>query len=289
MNEFESITDRYDEAFIRDNLGSAEQVTTFAATFYKDVAEIYDAITRVRNVKRNPSGFSIDDAPILGLLVRAWKLLKEVIRYYEQDNAEILGMLERPLLEAVVTARYLMRGDAALLEDYRKCSYKDRLRILRELKEGSEFFNTKAGQRLVASVEEKLALEGFTENDFGQQKKNRWRLQGKSFFDIFHEVVGGHLYPSTYGMMSDSIHGSWNDSLDFDLLRNDDSTFSTYPFYQPADIRYVSPLIGLCNPAYRDWLIRIDVYEPSFAEHLDWVERVNHAVVAQFDQHFGIF
>jgi hypothetical protein len=62
----------------------------FALTFYKDVAEIYDCLTRVRNVGRNPTGFSLDDAPILGLLVRIWKLLKEIIRYYEENNAEII-------------------------------------------------------------------------------------------------------------------------------------------------------------------------------------------------------
>src|SRR5690606_28700799 len=139
---------------------------------------------------------------------------KEIIRHHEEDNAEIIGMMERPLLEGASTARYLMAPDASVIEDYHKCPYKDRLRILRELKGGSEYFKTKAGQRLVTSVQEKLALEGFTVSDFAEQKKNRWRLQGKSFYDIFHEVVGGHLYPSSYGMMSDSVHGSWNDSLD---------------------------------------------------------------------------
>jgi len=289
MDEIYAITSKYDETYIRENLGSADQVIKFAGTFYKDTAEIYYCITRTKNTERNPSGFSLDDAPILGLLVRVWKLLKEVIRYYEEDNAEVIGMMERPLLEGAITARFLMASDASVIADYRKCSYKDRLRILRELKGGSEFFNTKAGQRLVASVEEKLALEGFTEEDFKAQKQNRWRLQGLTFYDIFHKVVGGHLYPSSYGMMSDSVHGSWNDSLDFDLVRKDDNTFSAFPFYQPADIRYVSPLIGFCTPAYRQWLMRIDAYDGNLDQVLDWVDRVNAAVVEQFDLHFGLF
>lgn len=289
MDEIIAVTSKYDETYVRVNLGSAEQVTKFAGTFYKDTAEIYDCITRIKNTERNPSGFSLDDAPVLGLLVRVWKLLKEVIRYYEENNAEILGMMERPLLEAAVMARFLMASDPTVIEDYRKCSYKDRLRILRELKAGSEFFRTKAGQRLVASVEEKMALEGLTENDFAEQKRNRWRLQNKTFYDIFDEVIGGQVYSYTYGMMSDSVHGSWNDSLDFDLVQNDDNTFSTYPFYQPTDIRFVSPLIGFCNPAYRQWLERIDAYDKNLERLLDWVNRVNAAVVDQFDRHFGLF
>ena len=60
---------------------------------------------------------------------------------------------------------------------------------MRELKEGSRFFETKAGKRLLKSVQEKMDIEGFTENSFKLQKKNRWRLEKKTFFDIFKEIT----------------------------------------------------------------------------------------------------
>src|SRR5258706_15143260 len=90
MDEIGRLLTKYDEAYISDRLHTAPEVTAFATTFYKDVAELYDCITRVKNTQRNPSGYSLVDAPILGLLVRVWKLLKQVIRYYEEDNAEII-------------------------------------------------------------------------------------------------------------------------------------------------------------------------------------------------------
>ena len=62
---------------------------------------------------------------------------------------------------------------------------------------------------MVASVRDKLEIDGFDEDSFAAQKKNKWRLQGKSFYQIFDEVVDGKLYASSYGMMSESIHGSW--------------------------------------------------------------------------------
>jgi hypothetical protein len=144
MDEILKITEKYDEAFIKEGLGSVEALNKFALTFYKDVAEIYDCITRIRNIERNPRGFSLNDAPILGLLVRVWKLLKEVIYYYGENNAEIIGILERPLIEAAVVAQYLMTSDQSIVEDYRKCSYKDRLRLLRNLQTGSAIYDTKA-------------------------------------------------------------------------------------------------------------------------------------------------
>jgi Family of unknown function (DUF5677) len=208
MDEISEIIRKYNRQFLSESLSSLEEASRFAPVFFRDVAEIYDCITRMRNVERNPSGFSLSDAPVLGLLVRIWKLLKEIVRSYEENNAEVIGILERPMFEASVVATFLMQSDEATMEDYRKCSYKDRLRILRRLKEGSPFFGTKAGQRLLKSINQKMQFETFTENDFEEQKANRWRLRGKSFYDIFAEIHGADLYSATYGMMSESIHGS---------------------------------------------------------------------------------
>ncbi len=286
MDEIRKITEKYDVDYVREGLDSLEQLNAFALTFYKDVAEIYDCVTRIKNVERNPTGFSLDDAPILGLLVRVWKLLKEIINYYEQDNAEIISILERPLIEASVVATYLMTNNGSVIEDYRKCSYKDRLRILRDLESGSAFYETKAGKRLLKAVREKMEFEELTAQDFDVQKMNRWRIQGKSFYDIFAEVEHADLYAATYGMMSESIHGSWNESMDWCLVRNDDGTFSPYPFYHPADIRYVTPTLKFTNKPFRLWLQRIDAYDKDLRNLLNWVERVNTALFRNFDDKY---
>jgi hypothetical protein len=287
MDEIEKILGRYDETYVSKRLGTLEDINGFTGTFVKDVAEIYDCITRMRNINRNPTGFSLDDAPILGLLTRIWKLLKEIVIYYEKNNAEIISILERPLIEASITAHYLLLKDSSVIEDYRKCSYKDRLRIFRELKEGSPFFATKAGKRLLISVQEKMDLEGFTEDDFKIQKKNRWQLQGKNFFDIFKEITTDEkLYKYTYGMMSESIHGSWNESMDWCLQKNEDATFSVYPFYHEADVRYICPTIKFCNEPYKLWLKRIECADESIINVLNWVERVNNRIFMIFDQKY---
>lgn len=286
MNEIQEIKSRYDEAYVTESLNSLENINRFTGTFVKDVAEIYDCITRIRNIDRNPIGFSLDDAPILGLLTRIWKLLKEIVIYYEKNNAEIISILERPLLEASITAQFLLINDTSVMEDYRKCSYKDRLRILRELKEGSPFLNTKAGKRLLKSVQEKMELERFTEEDFKVQKKNRWKLQGKTFFEIFKEITDENLYKYTYGIMSESIHGSWNESMDWCLQKNEDSTFSVYPFYHKADVRYICPTINRCNDPYRLWLKRIECEDDYLTYILDWIERVNTRIYLSFDQKY---
>ena len=283
MEEIQKIWDKYDEDYVTRFLDTPDDLNTYAGTFYRDATEILDAITRARNMERNPKGFTIDDAPILGLLVRTWKLLKEVIRYYEHNNAELIGLLERPVLESATTATYLLRGDAELLDDYRKCSYKDRLRILRDMEKGSPFFETKAGKRLLASVQDKLAFENLTVEDFQVQRKNRWRIQGMSFYEIFGKIHHQSLYACTYGMMSDSIHGSWNESMDYDLTKDQDGWFMPYPFYQPADIRFVTPLLHFCIPPYLLWLQRIDCEDEYLLSALNWIEKFNTVLFHRFD------
>lgn len=286
MEEIRVIVEKYSQQYISEHLLEPKKLNQFATVFFEDVAEIYDAITRVRNIDRNPTGFDLNDAPVLGLLVRVWKLLKEIVRYYKEDNGDFISILERPLIEASTVATYLLTSDPSVTEDYRKCSYKDRLRIFRDLKSGSAFYNTKAGRRLLISVKDKMNLESLTEADFDVQKKNRWKLDGKTFFDIFSEIEHEDLYACTYGMMSESIHGSWNESMDFCLVRKDDGTFSAYPFYQNADIRYVSPALRFTYRPYRLWLKRIKVEDPYIASVLDWIECLNTTLFHKFDEQY---
>lgn len=283
MEELVEITTKYEPAYIERCFSSMAGLHEFSVVFYRDVGDIYETLTRLRNTDRNPTGFSMADAPILGLLVRVSKLIKQVVDYYERDNAEIIGVLERPMIEASIIATYLMLNGPDAVADYRKCSYKDRLRILRDSESGSQFFDTKAGKRLLASVREKMLLEGLTKDDFVAQKRNGWKLQGKNFRTIFSEIEHDNLYASTYGMMSESIHGSWNESMDWSLARNEDGTFSAFTDYHPADIRFMAPVLNFTIRPFRMWLARIDVFDDNIEGTMDWIERVNTRLFRTFD------
>ena len=101
MDEIQQIVKKYDAEYIENELHSAADVSRFASVFYADVADIYDCITRIRNPKRNPTGYNLSDAPIAGLLVKIWKLLKPLVAQYKEGNSEVVGILDRPILESV--------------------------------------------------------------------------------------------------------------------------------------------------------------------------------------------
>jgi len=288
MPELADIIEKYKTIDLTEQLSSKEGLNEFSTMFYEDVAEIYDAVTRIRNVERNPTGFSLNDAAILGLLVRIWKLLKEVVAYYKADNGQIVSHFDRQIVEAAITASYLLvKEDDELIEDYRKCSYKNRLEALEEA-ETKEFYSTPAGIRLLDSIREKMAAEGFDQNSFEQQKRRGWKLEGKPFRQIFEQLEPDEFYKLIYGIPSESLHGSWNESLDFDLSKNEDGTYSTYPFYQPVDVRFVTPILRLTNDPYLLWLERIDCKDEHIEIIFKWIENINKRLFIAFEETYDL-
>ena len=83
MDEIQDILAKYDQAYLTRISASTPEADRLALAFYEDVAEILDILSRMRNVERDPTGFSIEDAPILGLLVSTWKLFKQIIWIYK--------------------------------------------------------------------------------------------------------------------------------------------------------------------------------------------------------------
>ena len=284
MRDIDRIWLKYEDQSLLDRIESLDDVNRLALTFCEDVARTYRLVTFLRNPSRDPSGYGLTDAPIVGLLTRVAKLLRLSCKFYELGNADHLAVFSRPLIESAIVATYLLREGDEAVEDFRRCSYKDTLRILRDHESGSEFFSTSAGQRVPRSALDNLALEGLSKQSFGAQKRKRWRLQGKSLFDIFGEVVDPAQYPSVYGIMSESIHGSWNESMDWCLSRNDDGTFCARALYHGVDARLILPLVRYATPPYVFWSDRIQIHGDSMRQTFDRIHDYSHLIYLRFDE-----
>ena len=284
MQEIDRIWLKYEEGRVLDRLESLDEVNRLALTFGSDAAQTFRLLTLMRNPSRNPSGYDLSDAPVVGLLTRVAKLFRLICRFYKFGNGEYLSVFSRPLIESAIIAAYLLREGDEAVEDFRRCSYKDTLRILRKRENGSEFFQTAAGQRVLQSALDGLALEGLSKENFAQQKRNHWRLQGKSLYDIFGDVAGPDEFPFVYGMLSESIHGSWNESMDWCLSRNDDDTFSAYALFVGVDARAILPLVRYATPPYALWIERIRLPDKSLRQTLDRIEVYSRTIYDKFDE-----
>lgn len=276
MKEIQAILAKYERDYLRCLLASTPVADRLTLAFYEDVAEILDILSRMKNVERNPTGFSIDDAPILGLLIRTWKLLKLTIWIYKEESAEYAVIAERSLIEVAVIATYLLRSDKSTMEDYRRCSYRNRLKILEQVAPGGMYYHSKPGQRLLYSIREKLAREGLDENSFEKQKANGWRLGGKTFRRIFEDVMGQDLYATSYGTSSESVHGSWKDIRGYSL-QWDEAQQGFYPLYEPLRVNVGNTymIIPFITPPFRAWAKRVQLDDPYIGEVLNYIDRLN--------------
>ena len=284
MKESDRIWLKYEDQGLLDRLHSLDDVNRLALTFCEDVARTYRLVSLRRNSSRGPSGYGLADAPIVGLLTRVAKLLRLVCKFYELGNGDHLVVFSRPLIESAIVATYLLQKGDEAVEDFRRCSYKDTLRILRDHESGTEFFRTPAGQRVLQSALDDLALEGLSRQSFAVQKRNRWRLQGKSLYDIFGEVTDPAEYSFVYGIMSESTHGSWNESMDWCLSRNDDGTFSALAMYHGVDARAILPLVRYATPPYVLWSDRIQIRDDSIRQILDRIQDYSRSIYRRFDE-----
>ena len=123
MVELSDLKAYYDDERELKRIDSVDGINDYAHGFYIEVASVYRAITFRRNLCRNPSGFSLNDAPVLGLLTRIWKLLRLCLRFYKDQNADFEAIFGRPLFEASLMATYLLRNGDEAIEDFRRCSY----------------------------------------------------------------------------------------------------------------------------------------------------------------------
>ena len=284
MQAIDRIWLKYEEGRLLDRLESLDDVNRLALTFGSDVARTFRLITLLRSYGPDPSGFGLSDAPVVGLLTRIAKLLGLVCRFYNLGNGDYLSVFSRPLIESAIVAAYLLREGDGAIEDFRRCSYKDTLRILRDHEGGAEFFLTPAGERVLRSAHDDLALEGLSKGSFALQKRNRWRLQGKSLYEIFGLVASPDEFAFVYGIMSESTHGSWNESMDWCLAKNADGTFSANPHFVHVDARVMLPLVRYTTPAYALWIERIRPRDRSLRLTLDRIQDYARSIYFKFDE-----
>lgn len=283
MNEIQEYLNKYDEDYLKRVLASTPESDELAFVFFEDVAEIFDILSRMKHLDRNPSGFSLNDAPILGLLIRTWKLLKLVLWIYSKESAEHAVIAERSLIESAITATYLMRGGESTIDDYRRCSYADRLTMLKQAASGDPAYNSKAGRRLVKSFKRKLALEGLDENSFDKQIDNGWKLEGKTIQNIYDSVVGDDLYRVLFGISSESVHGSWQDVRHFSLQGSVEVGFQ--PLYEHPDVDGIGTLpiaVQIVVQAYREWVQRVKLDDPDVERVLNFIDLLNCSLFEKY-------
>lgn len=176
-------------------------------------------------------GWDRDQAILGGLMVRLYKLLSALLDQVCQHRAEIAQIMCRLAFEAVVDIRYLIRKlDAELGDDFVKSSYRQE-RVLRD--QIVERIAERGGavlpveDRMLKSINRAADIAHLSLDDVSTKRRD-WG--GQNTRAKAREVFGDDLaYIGAFSGMSQSVHGSWGDLLQFHLETDDGKRFTPSP------------------------------------------------------------
>ena len=239
MLEINSILSKYDKKPLDSLFGSDVELNNFALTFSKDLSEIIEFTSLLSNENIRLNQYNLNECTIVGSLIRIIKYYKEILINYEQNKSEIINLFVRPLYESLITIKYLIINGEESQKNFRLISYKARFEVLKK-QEDFEGKDSLQFKRLLSKINAKLDLDELTFSDLELENKKdykkKWKLDGKSFRDINKEVDIDYFYSSTYGVSSDTIHGNWQEIIDYHLTKKENGYFG-YLNYEKCDYR----------------------------------------------------
>jgi hypothetical protein len=278
LSELQKIYLKYQSIEIPSIGADHNKLARFSSMFFSDTVLIFEIITRLQNIVRNQSGFSLFDAPILGLLVKVSKTLLEMVLAYEAGNSYLVKLLQGIVFESAILARYLLEASPETLEDYRRCSFKNTLSVCETLSFQSELTSS-VGMILKNDIHKELSKEGLGMSSFELQKEQGWRVDGKDFYEILSILKIDPAFSYFWG--ENSIHCGWKQSKLNYLSANHDQTYSANTAELPNAIERFCPLIGICTPAFSGWSERVQLTEHK--KSLRWVSDVNQQLLLAFE------
>ena len=200
LEEVNYIFDKYFKSPFDSTIVAEDEFNKLVFLYSKDLAVLTDLLCRIIDKETYPDYYSLNEGTIVGLITRIIKLYKELINKYQQNEGEILTIFVRLIYESFITLKYLIKNGHQSQKNFRIISYKSRYENYKLLcKEPDQ--NHPIIKRQLIKLKNKLKVDGFTIADLEteNQKKGRWKLDGKSFRKIHSEVDLTQLYSFIYG------------------------------------------------------------------------------------------
>ncbi len=166
-----------------------------------------------------------DEAILGGHLVRLYKLISAMLDQTIQFRREINCILSRLAFECVVNLRYLIKhASTELFDSYIELSLKHEskliTRILKGIKErGGEKLAIE--NRMLNSIDTSFKISGIDPNTMTDKGPRNWG--NKNIYHKADDLGLADVYLAAMGGGSHSIHGNWEDLLEFHLITNHDN------------------------------------------------------------------
>ena len=177
-----------------------------------------------------------DEAVIGGHLVRLYKLINALLEQTCQRRREISFIYVRLAFECIINLRYLIaHASDELFRSYRAYSLKHEHKLLKQIEKNIE---ARGGEelpierRMINSIHRSFEVSGITADTFKIGGLKNWG--GKNIFEKAQAVGLETAYLAAIGGGSHSVHGNWQDLLEYHVEKTDDGSFKPdFEWHQP--------------------------------------------------------
>ena len=230
-----------------DFMRAAMELTNYAQYF------LNLAISLTGSKLQAERGYTSDRASYPGSC-RSSPKLYEAFRYHVSKNQrEICSIFTRPLFEAIVKARYLMKARNSSFKNFVLIAYRPEKEMLADLKKKEAARPLiQIEKRMLSTIRRRLKEDRISVKVLTTLRS--WELDGKNMRLLLeamgHEPSG---YPYLYGTCSHWLHGDWYD-LRVHHLKKAKGRYTPKWAYTTPDPRVVCPMTALCLAFVNDFI-----------------------------------
>lgn len=284
MEEINNIFSKYNELSFNSSFKTEEELNKYIIQYCNDLSELVDLLSHLINNETHPNYYNLNEATIVGSITRIIKLYKEIIHNYELNKSEILALFVRPFYESFIISKYLIRNGEESQRNFRIVSYKSRFDNFKILNNQNNLII----KRQLFKLNAKLKEDGFTISDLEKEdkKSQKWKLDGKSFWKIHSEVDFTEMYSFIYGVGSDSVHGNWQEIIDFHLTEKGKGYFG-FLNYEKCDCRAVITINTILIESILEFLEWNNCSTDKIEKGLKSMLKINQYVYPIWEEKFG--
>lgn len=182
-----------------------------------------------------PSGktWNRHEAVLVGHLVRLYKLISALLDQTCQRRRETSFIFGRLAFEYIVNIMFLVKNDnPGIVQSYVEHSMRHERRLRDRIRaniaaRGGDAWPVE--MRMLASIEKSATKSGIDLDSINPPKN--WA--GKNLFEKAQDVGLDAAYLGAFGGPSHSVHGNWQDLLEYHLIPEDDGFIPSFEWHPP--------------------------------------------------------
>ena len=233
--------------------------------------------------KNQTMHWSRNEAILGGQLVRLFKLLDALIDQTCKHRRETSIVIARLIFECIVNLRYMIANASDdLFSSYRSYSLQHEVKLLKKIEEN---IAARGGDslpiedRMIKSINLSFQASALTRQDVENYRQRNW--SGLNLYERAERVGLDQAYLAAFGGGSHSVHGNWQDMLEYHLEKLDDNSYRPnlhWHMPRPQILETLAMLVADALIDYVNYFTEGDA--PEFVARLEDLQSRAHQISA---------